>query len=78
MRTSRRLTFRGTEFILAIHAAAQQRGMRMADVARETHVNESTLSLMKRHGRVPDACSAQALASWAGLNLGDYVAICNP
>lgn len=78
MKATRRIAFKGTEFILAIHAAAQQRGMTIADVARATHTNDSTLSLMKRKGRVPDVCTAQALASWAGLDLGDYVVIRTP
>lgn len=77
MSTPRRLQFMVREFALAIVGTAQQRSMTMADVARETRVDEATLSLMQRHGRVPHVCGCQALASWAGLDLGDYVKLRN-
>lgn len=73
MSRPRSLQFMGGEFVLALHAAAQRRGFTMADVSTQCHVSESTLSMMKRHGRVPDVCAAQSLASWAGLDLADYV-----
>lgn len=68
-----RLQFDAKRFVTDVRLAAAFRKVSMAHVARECRVNDAVLSRMKHHGQVPDVCIAVALASWAGVELADYV-----
>ncbi|MGI8709391.1 MAG: helix-turn-helix domain-containing protein [Acidimicrobiales bacterium] len=69
---SRRGAFDAEAFYKALDLQRGTIGMTWKDVASEAGVSASTLTRMKQ-GKRPDVDSMAALASWAGLDLDDYV-----
>ncbi|MFQ5872213.1 MAG: helix-turn-helix domain-containing protein [Dehalococcoidia bacterium] len=59
-------------FFGALDAERVARQIRWKDVAHESGVSASTLTRMAQ-GKRPDVDSLAALASWSGLNPGEYV-----
>ena len=64
--------FDAEAFYFALDAARLARKLTWKRVATESGVSASTLTRIAQ-GRRPDVDSLAALASWSGLNAGDFV-----
>jgi len=66
--------FDAEAFYRALSGAVVMREVAWKQVSKDTGVSQSTLSRMAQ-GRQPDAGSLASLASWAGLDISDFVHI---
>ena len=69
---SRRGAFDAEGFYTALDLQRTNKRLTWKDVAGDAGISASTLTRMKQ-GKRPDVDSMAALATWAGLDLDDYV-----
>ena len=67
-------SFDGEAFYRALVATVDAREITWKQASLETGVSATTLTRMAT-GRKPDASSLAILATWAGLNLSDFVTL---
>lgn len=66
--------FDSDAFYRALAATVDAREITWKKTSQETGVSATTLTRMAK-GRKPDASSLAILATWAGLNLSDFVSL---
>jgi transcriptional regulator with XRE-family HTH domain len=67
-------SFDSEGFYRALAATVSARKLKWKEVSTETGVSATTLTRMAQ-GRKPDSASFAILATWAGLNIQDFVSL---